>query len=150
MAVYKVTLEGREYRVRIESVDSQPVQVEVDGREMQVWLPDRPSTAARDVTEVQPPSQRPASTAASPAVPAIQPGAATENELHAPMPGSIISVGVQPGDRVEEGQELCVLDAMKMHNLIRAPRAGVISVVHVSPGQQVQHGDLLLVYAGGA
>ena len=55
MAVYKVTLEGREYRVRIESVDTQPVQVEVDGREMQVWLPDRPPTAAPGGTEVQPP-----------------------------------------------------------------------------------------------
>ena len=149
MAVYRVTVEGKEYQVRIESVDSQPVLVEVDGREMQVWLPDGPPTSAPDEIRAVPPRQQPSSTMASPAAPAIQPDAATEDGLRAPMPGSIISVGIEPGEHVEMGQELCVLDAMKMHNFIRAPRAGVISQVHVSPGQQVQHGDLLMTYARG-
>jgi len=60
------------------------------------------------------------------------------------MPGSIVSVSVRPGDRVEAGQDLCVLDAMKMNNRIRAARAGTISQIHVSPGQQVQYGDPLI------
>ena len=151
MAVYRVTLEGREYQVRIENLDTQPVQVEVDGREMQVWLPDRPPTSAPEAIEVAVPRQQvvPEPTVDSPAVPTVHAGAVTEDRLRAPMPGSIISVGIEPGERVEVGQELCVLDAMKMHNLIRAPRAGIISQIHVSPGQQVQHGDLLMTYANG-
>jgi biotin carboxyl carrier protein len=64
------------------------------------------------------------------------------------MPGSIVSVAVQPGDQVELGQDLCVLDAMKMNNRIRAPRAGTIAQVHVGPGQQVQYGDPLVTFAG--
>ena len=65
------------------------------------------------------------------------------------MPGSIVSIAVQPGDRVEVGQDLCVLDAMKMNNRIRAPRAGTIAQVHVSLGQQVQYGDPLMTFADG-
>lgn len=65
------------------------------------------------------------------------------------MPGSIVSVAVQPGERVEAGQDLVVLDAMKMNNRIRAPRAGTAAQVHVSPGQQVQYGDPLVTFADG-
>jgi len=49
---------------------------------------------------------------------------------------------------VEAGQDLCVLDAMKMNNRIRAPRAGVVAEVHVSAGQQVQYGDRLMTFQG--
>jgi len=63
------------------------------------------------------------------------------------MPGSIVSVAVQAGDQVEIGQDVCVLEAMKMNNRIRAPRAGTVAQVHIGPGQQVQHGDLLVTYA---
>jgi len=62
------------------------------------------------------------------------------------MPGTIASIAVQPGDQVELGQDLCILDAMKMNNRVRAPCAGTIAQVHVSAGQQVQHGDLLVTF----
>jgi len=63
------------------------------------------------------------------------------------MPGTIVSVEVQPGDTVEVGQDLCILDAMKMNNRIRASRAGTVNAVHVQAGQQVQYGDLLVTLA---
>ena len=68
--------------------------------------------------------------------------------IYAPIPGVIDSVAVGPGDVVSMGQEVCVLEAMKMKNIIRAPRAGQVAVVHVSAGQHVKHNDLLLEYAG--
>jgi biotin carboxyl carrier protein len=76
-----------------------------------------------------------------------QADASNGREICAPMPGSIVSVAVQPGDRVEVGQDVCVLEAMKMNNRIRAPRAGMIAQIHVSVGQQVQHGDALVTFA---
>jgi biotin carboxyl carrier protein len=76
-----------------------------------------------------------------------QPAAGDGQGIRAPMPGSIVSVAVQAGDQVEVGQDVCVLEAMKMNNRIRAPRAGTVAQVHVGPGQQVQHGDLLVTYA---
>ncbi|CAH8434841.1 unnamed protein product [Heterobilharzia americana] len=62
----------------------------------------------------------------------------------APMPGLIRSVAVKPGDRVSEGQELCVLEAMKMQNSITASRSGVIKKLNFEVGDSVGEGDVLV------
>ena len=80
---------------------------------------------------------------AKPRPPAAGAGGAT---LGAPMPGVILEVFVAAGDRVERGQQIAVLDAMKMHNFIGAPRAGIIVEVCVAPGQAVGHGDTIVRY----
>jgi biotin carboxyl carrier protein len=62
-----------------------------------------------------------------------------------PMPGLIKSVDVAVNDNVNEGDTLCILEAMKMENPIVAPVAGKISEVSVSSGQSVKLGDTLFV-----
>jgi acetyl-CoA/propionyl-CoA carboxylase biotin carboxyl carrier protein len=62
-----------------------------------------------------------------------------------PMPGIIKSVDVAVGDKVNEGDTLCILEAMKMENPIVAPASGKISEVSVSGGQSVKRGDMLIV-----
>jgi biotin carboxyl carrier protein len=62
------------------------------------------------------------------------------------MPGVILEVMVKPGDTVERGQPVAVLDAMKMHNVVASPRAGVIAEVLVAAGQTVDHGEAILKY----
>ena len=57
------------------------------------------------------------------------------------MPGLILSVAVKVGDQVVTGDEVCVLEAMKMQQSLRADWSGVVSAVHVKPGQQVLDGD---------
>ncbi len=66
--------------------------------------------------------------------------------LTSPMPGQIVSIAVAPGDTVEAGQELCVLEAMKMENVLRAEGAGVIDDVRVQPRDNVQVDDILLTF----
>jgi biotin carboxyl carrier protein len=66
-------------------------------------------------------------------------------EVRAIIPGRILSVSIVPGDAVVAGQQLLVVEAMKMQNELRAPRDGVISNVAVSPGRTIEVGDLLLV-----
>ena len=149
MTVYRVTVGGKEYKVEIEDVNAQPVRTVVNGRVVQVWVQERGPAPT-------PPPARPVS-AAAPSVPTVappvstaaQPGAAPERTVRAPMPGTIVSVEVQPGDQVGVGQDLCVLDAMKMNNRIRASRAGTVAQIHVATGQQVQHGDALVTFADG-
>jgi biotin carboxyl carrier protein len=67
--------------------------------------------------------------------------------VRAPIPGVIVALSVQPGVAVTFGQELCVLEAMKMENMIRAPRAGTIAAVRVTVGQHVKRQDVLVEYA---
>jgi biotin carboxyl carrier protein len=65
--------------------------------------------------------------------------------LVAPMPGRIVRVLAEPGQQVEAGQGLVVMEAMKMENELRAPRAGRVAEVHARERQNVEAGTLLLV-----
>jgi 3-methylcrotonyl-CoA carboxylase alpha subunit len=60
--------------------------------------------------------------------------------LMAPMSGAIVAVMVKPGDRVEKGAPLCVLEAMKMEHTIVAPAAGVVTAVNCAVGDRVAEG----------
>ncbi len=65
--------------------------------------------------------------------------------LTSPMGGVIQEVRVQPGDEVEAGQVVMVIEAMKMQNDLHARRAGTVKAVYASAGQRVEHGAKLLV-----
>jgi 3-methylcrotonyl-CoA carboxylase alpha subunit len=65
----------------------------------------------------------------------------------APMPGSVLAIRVKPGEEVEAGQVLLVLEAMKMENGVPAPGAGQVVRVLVAPGAQVQRGETLIELA---
>ncbi len=69
------------------------------------------------------------------------------HRLEVPMPGRVVRVLVQPGDEVQRGQGLVIVEAMKMENELKAPRAARISAVHVREGQGVEKGTLLLEFA---
>jgi propionyl-CoA carboxylase alpha chain len=63
-----------------------------------------------------------------------------------PMPGSIVSVSVEAGQTVAEGQELLIVEAMKMQNLIKSELDGKIKKVNVKPGQSVAVDELLIEF----
>jgi biotin carboxyl carrier protein len=67
-------------------------------------------------------------------------------ELKAPMPGLVLNVLIKSGDEVVEGQELIVLEAMKMENAIKSPQAGVIDQVSVVNHDKVEKNQLLLSF----
>ncbi|MGQ3686244.1 MAG: biotin/lipoyl-containing protein [Candidatus Loosdrechtia sp.] len=64
--------------------------------------------------------------------------------IESPFAGRVISISVQAGQTVTEGEQLMLLEAMKMNNYIYAPRSGRISAIHVKPGDAVEEGQLLL------
>ncbi|HVF73884.1 MAG TPA: biotin carboxylase N-terminal domain-containing protein [Acidimicrobiales bacterium] len=65
--------------------------------------------------------------------------------LAAPMPGTVVGVPVAVGDRVEAGDVVVVLEAMKMEHVIRAPEAGVVATLSVAVGDRVDVGTVLAV-----
>ena len=64
--------------------------------------------------------------------------------LLAPMPGLVVRVNVQPGDLVQAGQPLVVMEAMKMENELRSTSGGVVKAVRVQPGAAVEKGATLV------
>jgi propionyl-CoA carboxylase alpha chain len=65
--------------------------------------------------------------------------------LLAPMPGTVVSVAAVVGDRVEAGQPVLVIEAMKMQHTVSAPEAGMITELDVAPGRQVAAGEVVAV-----
>ncbi|HEX6238910.1 MAG TPA: biotin carboxylase N-terminal domain-containing protein [Acidimicrobiales bacterium] len=65
--------------------------------------------------------------------------------LAAPMPGVVLDVRCEPGDHVEAGRTLVVLEAMKMEHHVQAPADGVVTEVRVAKGEHVENGTVLLV-----
>lgn len=66
--------------------------------------------------------------------------------LMSPMPGLIVSIAVTPGDEVKAGQELAVLEAMKMENVLRAEQDGVVEDVNVEAGATVAADEVLIAF----
>jgi acetyl-CoA/propionyl-CoA carboxylase biotin carboxyl carrier protein len=108
----------------------------VDGRRFAVklWVPDL-GTVAGPRMPVR--GKRAASGSAA--------GGTGSGEVIVPMQGTIVKVLVAVGDKVEVGQTICLLEAMKMENAINAERAGVIKEVRATAGDSVGAGDIVAV-----
>ena len=70
----------------------------------------------------------------------------TSQQLISPMPGLLVSIAVSEGHEVKAGEELAVLEAMKMENTLRAERNAVVAKVHFEPGASLEVGDIILEF----
>jgi biotin carboxyl carrier protein len=130
---YVVKVADKSYEVEIEDVNARPVVARVDGQEFKVTLEEKAKPAApKEVKEFKPGD--------------LSTGIST-SELTAPLPGTVIEVFVKPGEYVEMGQVMLIIEAMKMKNSIRSTRAGTVAEVLVSAGQTVAHKQVLVKFA---
>jgi glutaconyl-CoA/methylmalonyl-CoA decarboxylase subunit gamma len=141
----RVVVENETFDVEVGDVNTCPVQVTVNGESYEVFTEQEQAAVSPAITPVAAPVAAPRVSAA-PAAPAAAP-AAGGAAVNAPLPGTIVSVLVKPGDKVKAGQEVVVLEAMKMKNSIRASRAGTIGEVLVEKGVSVKYGQPLVTYA---
>ncbi|MGV8026715.1 MAG: biotin/lipoyl-containing protein [Anaerolineaceae bacterium] len=135
-----VKIQNSTYEVVIGDIHARPIQASVDGDTFEVWpeetiLPAASQAVPVETTSVVKQVQIEA--------PSSKPGTMS-SEISAPIPGVIIDILIKAGDKVKYGQELCILEAMKMKNSIRASRDGVIDEILVSSGDQVKHGQILI------
>ena len=142
---FTVIVEGREYVVEVGDLSESPIRATVNNRTYRVETP-RPGEPGP--APVETPAARPRSQAPEAETPAsvLDSQAAAGLAITAPMPGNIIEVRVKAGDSIQPGDVVCVLEAMKMNNLIYADRAGIIASVAVTAGQAVDYGAPLVTF----
>ena len=68
-------------------------------------------------------------------------------EIKAPMPGLVLNVMVQEGQEVNKGDNLLVLEAMKMENIIKSPSSGMVKKILVNKGVKVEKNELLIQFS---
>jgi biotin carboxyl carrier protein len=141
MSEYVVRIGGREYRAVVKELTPDQAAVEVDGTLYRVDLVQLGRrTPAQQVG-------RPAAAAAAAPAAARATLPHSEGVIAAPMPGLVIALKVREGERVQAGQVLLLMEAMKMENAVTAPFAGTVARVHVREGDSVGEGDRLLEVA---
>ena len=129
---YKVTLNNRVYEVEVEQGEAMLVN------EYELAAPAVAAPAAAPVA-VAP--------AAAPAA-ALAAGALAAGEvITSPMPGNILKINITQGQKVNEGDVLIVLEAMKMENEISATKSGTVAQINVTKGAVVETGTPLVVIA---
>lgn len=132
---YKVSISDSTYEVEIEDIHARPIIARVDGQKFEV----HPENGNKPEIQEEPVAARANRYSAQPAA-----QAAGSHELTAPLPGTIIEFFVKPGDDIEVGKVVVVIEAMKMKNSIRSTRAGKVAEVLASPGQTVAHKQALV------
>ena len=146
MNKFEYKVQGVDYEVEIEEMEGNIAKVSVNGIPFEVELkqPINPAKAiSRPKVAAPAPAPAPAAApAARPAAPAASAGAGTA--VKAPLPGTITTVNVKVGDKVNVGDTVVVLEPMKMQNNIEAECAGTITAILVNPGDSVMEGASLV------
>ena len=129
---YKVTLNNRVYEVEVEQGEAMLVD------EYELAAPAAPAPAAAAAAPVA---------AAAPSAAAAPVAVAAGEAVKSPMPGNILKINVTQSQKVNEGDVIMILEAMKMEKEIVATRSGTIAQIAVSKGAVVETGAVLAVIA---
>ena len=122
---YSVLLSGRAYEVRVEPALG-GMRIHAGAREFRAEIEDPRAWRGRHGGKLE---------------------AEGRQEIIAPMPGKVVRLLVTKGQKVEAGQGLIVVEAMKMQNEIRSPKSGVVEEVFIAEGQAVNAGEPLAIVA---
>jgi len=137
MKNYKFKINGNSYEVAIDSLDDTNAKVEVNGITYDVVIEQSEKQNTKPARRVAQANQASASASSQ--------GGGDATTVKSPLPGLILDITCSVGDSVSKGQQILVLEAMKMENAINADRDGVIKEIKVTKGETVLEGAVLAI-----
>jgi len=146
-----ILVDGEQFEIRVEERDGVRV-VYVNGIAHRVKLPEEPSNEMTVEVDFRPYDLKyeGALRTAAPKRAAVKKKPAAKGAITAAMTGRVMRIDVSPGEEVQEGDLLLILEAMKMENEIHSPQDGIVKEIVVEPGARVNEGDVLLVLDDGS
>jgi biotin carboxyl carrier protein len=143
----RISVNGKEYDVDFTMIGDQPVySLLINGRSLEAHAVPHEDTwniiLSGKLYEARVEDERARHARALPGGAQMDSG---EFFLKSPMPGLVVAIPVEPGQHVEKGATLAILESMKMQNELRSPRAGTIREIRANPGQVVEQKQVLVV-----
>lgn len=163
MKKYQYKVQGVDYEVEITDIEGKIARVNVNGIPFEVEM-QKPINAAKHpalaaikrgatsapvapapaATPTPTSAAKPAAASSAPAAAPVSAASTAGNAIKAPLPGTITAINVKEGDKVNVGDVVIVLEAMKMQNNIEAEYAGTVTSIKVVTGDAVMEGSVLL------
>lgn len=145
MRKYKFSIHGNTYDVEVLSIEDNIAEIDVNGSIYKVEIHKEVKTSKTPKLirrAVEPTGE---TDKAKTSKPSEKKGAAN---VKAPLPGTILSINKKVGDKVKVGDNLLVMEAMKMENNINAHKDGTITAIKINVGDSVLEGDMLVEIGG--
>ncbi len=145
MGQYILTIKNKDYKVNVKKIEGMRAEIEIDGKALTVHI--EQLGIKREPSRTQVKKKRTPSETRTPQTPtpAEHPKSGGKTmKVNAPIPGVILKIDVAEGDAVKAGQDLLVMEAMKMENQIQATLSGRIAKINVRVDDSVQQDDVLL------
>lgn len=126
---FHVLIEGKSHEVELVNADfsTKEFQIKINGKQVKVSAKDRFDLLLEKMGMSDLAAQK-------------------INDLKAPMPGLILDILVKEGDEVKKGDQLLILEAMKMENMLKAPADATIKTINVVKGKNVEKNQLLMLF----
>ena len=121
------------YTVEVDNLEYSPITVKVDGESFEFEIPDLPLKSNQEPAEPESSVDMPENTS-------------NNSVINSPIAGKILAIKIKPGSSVKSGDELCIIEAMKMEQSIRAHGEAKVKKIFVKPMDQVNTNDPLIEF----
>ncbi len=146
MPEYTVTISGNTYLVGIGRLEDDQIEVRLGDRTFTATVESSTRKPAKTPTIVR--EKRVHDASASPDRTTAPGELASKGDILSPLPGNMLKLLVKQGDRVEKGQIVAIMEAMKMENEIESPHSGIVSKVVVHEGDIVLENAIIMSIGG--
>lgn len=148
MKEYKYKINGMKFNVEVEDHidDNDTINVQVNGVPYKVELDENQKVKKAVVSAPKKAATAPRTESGEKVIAQPQASAGAASAIKSPLPGTIMSINVNVGDKINSGDTVCVLEAMKMENDVHADKSGTVKKILVGIGDSVLEGtDLIII-----
>ena len=139
MKKYKFTIRGTDYDVHLKDIEDNIAELDVNGTIYKVEVHGEVKTTKTPTLVRKPVEQMPGEGQIRKSE-----SAGGKHKVTAPLPGTILKINVSVGDTVAEGQNIIVMEAMKMENQVQTGKGGEVTAIKVNVGDSVLQDDVLI------
>jgi len=138
MKKYKFTIRGNDYDVHLKDIEDNIAELDVNGTVYEVEIHSEVKTSKTPTLIRKPVEKMPGEGQINKAV------SSGKHKVTAPLPGTILKINVTIGDIVTEGQNVLIMEAMKMENQVQTTKGGEVTSIKVNVGDSVLQDDILI------